>query len=186
VQHPVDSYSQLPTGTPSPLPRVQHAFTKPSAKAVEKNISRRKAVRQVFARCWNGYRNHAWMEDELAPVSGRSKKTFGGWGATLVDSLDTLWLMDMRQEFVEAVDAVMYIDFGPNSPGEVNMFETAIRYLGGFIAGYDISGCQNTRLLQKAIEVGDMIYASFDTPNRLPVGRWNPQRAVDGHKQYPA
>jgi mannosyl-oligosaccharide alpha-1,2-mannosidase len=169
-----------------PLPRVQHAFTKAPSKAVEKSASRREAVKEAFQRCWGSYRYLAWMQDELAPVSGSSRNTFGGWGATLVDSLDTLWIMDMKQEFVEAVDAAIDIDFGPKGSEEVNIFETIIRYLGGFIAAYDVSGCQDSRLLQKAIEVGDMAYATFDTPNRMPVTRWSPRKAVDGQEQLPA
>jgi mannosyl-oligosaccharide alpha-1,2-mannosidase len=31
-----------------------------------------------------------------------------------------------------------------------------------------------------------MAYASFDTPNRMPVSRWKPQRAADGEEQLPA
>ena len=126
------------------------------------------------------------MKDELAPISGGSKNTFGGWSATLVDSLDTLWIMDMKDEFAEAVDAAVGIDFGPRGSDDVNMFETIIRYLGGFIAAYDVSDCKDARLLQKAIEVGDLAYASFDTPNRMPVTRWNPQKAVSGQQQLPA
>lgn len=126
------------------------------------------------------------MKDELAPLSGGSKNTFGGWGATLVDSLDTLWIMGMREEFAEAVDAAVNIDFKPDGLGEINMFETIIRYLGGFLGAYDVSGCNDARLLQKAVEVGDMAYASFDTPNRMPVTRWSPQKAADAQVQLPA
>ena len=126
------------------------------------------------------------MKDELAPISGSSKNTFGGWGATLVDSLDTLWIMGLKDAFEEAVNAVVNIDFGPRGSEEISMFETIIRYLGGFLAAYDISGCQDARLLEKAIEVGDMAYASFDTPNRMPVTRWSPRKAADGQQQLPA
>jgi mannosyl-oligosaccharide alpha-1,2-mannosidase len=92
----------------------------------------------------------------------------------------------MKQEFAEAVDAAVQIDFGPKIDGEINVFETIIRYLGGFIGAYDVSGCHDARLLNKAIEVADMAYASFDTPNRMPVSRWSPQKAVDGEEQLPA
>ena len=51
------------------------------------------------------------MKDEVAPISGGSRTTFGGWAATLVDTLDTLWIMDMKSEFDEAVAAVDTLDF---------------------------------------------------------------------------
>ena len=117
------------------------------------------------------------MSDELAPISGGRKDPFGGWAATLVDALDTLWLMDMRVEFLEAVEAAVSIDFGTSSLKEINVFETTIRYLGGFIAAYDLSG--DERLLVKAIELGDMLLVAFDTPNRLPVTRWNVRNAAN-------
>jgi mannosyl-oligosaccharide alpha-1,2-mannosidase len=108
--------------------------------------------------------------------------------ATLVDNLDTLWILDMKDEFDEAVDAALQIEFGPSGDreSEINMFEIIIRYLGGFIGAYDVSACHDARLLDKALEVADMAYASFDTPNRMPVTRWKPQKAADGEKQLQA
>jgi mannosyl-oligosaccharide alpha-1,2-mannosidase len=96
--------------------------------------------------------------------------------------------MGMKDEFDEAVDAALQIEFIPSGDreSEINMFEIIIRYLGGFIGAYDVSGCHDTRLLNKALEVADMAYASFDTPNRMPVSRWKPQRAADGEEQLPA
>jgi mannosyl-oligosaccharide alpha-1,2-mannosidase len=179
-------YFQLPLGKPPPRPSVQHSFGVAPTKAQDEIASRKEAVREVFKRCWESYKNRAWTKDELAPTSGGAKDTFGSWGATLVDSLDTLWIMDMKQEFAEAVDAAIKIDFGPKIDGEINVFETIIRYLGGFLGAYDVSGCHDTRILNKAIEVADMAYASFDTPNRMPVSRWSPKKAVDGEKQLPA
>jgi mannosyl-oligosaccharide alpha-1,2-mannosidase len=169
-----------------PRPSVQAKFDAASTGADLEVASRKKAVREVFARCWKSYKDRAWTKDELAPISGGVRDTFGSWGATLVDTLDTLWIMDMKQEFAEAVDAAVQIDFGPKIDGEINVFETIIRYLGGFLGAYDVSGCHDARLLNKAIEVADMAYASFDTPNRMPVSRWSPKKAVDGEEQLPA
>ncbi|KAI1684130.1 alpha-1,2-Mannosidase [Pyrenophora tritici-repentis] len=132
-------------------------------------------MKDSFKRCWKSYRERAWTKDQLAPTSGRSKDTqFGGWGATLVDSLDTLWIMDLKAQFAEAVDAALEIEFKPsdNCDSEINMFQIIIHYLGGFIGAYDVSGCHDARLLNKAVEVADMAYTSFDTPNRMPVSRW--------------
>jgi mannosyl-oligosaccharide alpha-1,2-mannosidase len=186
VHHPIDQFFQLPIGKPSPRPSVQYTF-KPASTEVKNDITTRKeAVQEVFQRCWKSYKDRAWTKDELAPISGGARDTFGSWGATLVDALDTLWIMGMKQEFAEAVDAAVEIDFGPKTDGEINVFETIIRYLGGFIGAYDVSGCHDARLLNKAIEVADMAYASFDTSNRMPVSRWSPMKAVDGEEQLPA
>lgn len=47
------------------------------------------------------------------------------------------------------------------------MFETNIRYLGGLMAAYDLSG--RSVLLAKAVELGDMLFAGFNTVSRMPV-----------------
>lgn len=47
------------------------------------------------------------------------------------------------------------------------MFETNIRYLGGLMAAYDLSG--RSVLLAKAVELGDMLFAGFNTASRMPV-----------------
>lgn len=68
--------------------------------------SRREAVRAAMAHAWRGYVRYAWGNDELMPVSQIGKNSFGGLGATIVDALDTLWLMDMQSEYQAARDWV--------------------------------------------------------------------------------
>ncbi|ROV90940.1 hypothetical protein VPNG_10093 [Cytospora leucostoma] len=162
----------LPTGGPATLPRIQHPsfLTTPETPAAARTRSaRRDEVRAVFSRAWQSYRRLAWGKDALLPVSGGATDQFYGWAATLVDTLDTLWIMGLREEFDEAVGAVAAIDFGASglSQGRVNMFETNIRYLGGLLGAYDLSG--RGVLLARAVEVGDMLYAGFNTANRMPV-----------------
>lgn len=55
---------------------------------------------------WRGYEAHAMGEDELQPLSRRGKNSFGGLGATIVDSLDTLWMLGLKEEFGRARDWV--------------------------------------------------------------------------------
>ncbi|OMP86029.1 Endoplasmic reticulum mannosyl-oligosaccharide 1,2-alpha-mannosidase [Diplodia seriata] len=179
--YPVKEFRGLPEGKPKKLPPVQFAFGKEDATAATLREKRRGEVKKAFERSWKSYRDNAWLQDELAPISGTSKSTFGGWAATLVDTLDTLWIMGLKKEFDEAVAAVALIDFSSTSVDEVNVFETTIRYLGGFLSAYDLSG--DKRLLKKAVEVADMLYVAFDTPNRMPITRWNPIKALDGLPQ---
>ena len=181
LKYPVESVLPLPTSTPRRMPPTQYSFGIETAKDATTQEERRKAVKKVFQRCWASYKKHAWMKDELAPITGKSKNTFGGWAATLVDSLDTLWIMGMKEEFYEAVEAVGRIDFSTSTMDEINVFETTIRYLGGFLSAYDLSGEQTLR--QKAIEVGEMVYVAFDTPNRMPITRWGIHAASKGYRQ---
>ena len=167
--HPPASIKKLPTDRRrQALPRVQ---APPSAfKNPQKPDPRRDAVRSVFQRSWDAYKENAWLDDELAPVTGGGRETFGGWAATLVDSLDTLWIMGLESDFREASAAMAAMDFSKTkNAGAANLFETTIRHLGGLLAAYDLSG--DGALLKKAVELGDMLYMGFDTPNRLP-GFW--------------
>jgi mannosyl-oligosaccharide alpha-1,2-mannosidase len=85
--------------------------------------------------------------------------------------------MGLDTEFDQAVRAIEQIDFSSSSLEEINVFETTIRYLGGFLAAYDLSGGKYPSLLRKAVELGDMLYVAFDTPNHLPITRWKLQDA---------
>lgn len=126
------------------------------------------------------------MQDEVGPVSGDSHNGFGGWGATLVDTLDTLWIMGLEKEFTEAVSSLRKIDFNSTPLEELNVFETTIRYLGGFLSAYDVSGQKNKILLEKAVELGHMLYVAFDTPNRMPCTRWDWKNGALGGPQEAA
>jgi mannosyl-oligosaccharide alpha-1,2-mannosidase len=177
---PVSSYRPLPTAPPKRLPKVQFDFPELSPQAQALRLDRRQAVKQTFDRCWNAYRDYAWLADEVAPISGAKKNPFGGWGATLVDALDTMWIMGMKDEFAAAVDAVADKILFDNTALEfpLNIFETNIRFLGGLLSAYDLSG--DERLLRKARDVGDMLYKAFDTPNHMPIPRWDLGAAADG------
>jgi hypothetical protein len=63
-------------------------------------------VKKAMAHSWAGYIRYAWGFDELRPVTMDGENSFCGLGATIVDSLDTLWLMDMKQEFQRGTDWV--------------------------------------------------------------------------------
>jgi mannosyl-oligosaccharide alpha-1,2-mannosidase len=166
---------------PAPVtkrPRIQHRFKPDSDNVAAVQDKRRKEVKKVFGKAWASYKKQAWMKDALKPISGQYMDQFSGWAATLVDTLDTLWMMGLRDEFYEAVGAVATIDFGKSTAPNVNMFETCIRYLGGLIAAYDLSG--HKVLKEKAIEVGDLLYAGFNTENGMPVDFINFEVAKTG------
>lgn len=178
-RYPVLSYQVVPPPGRRKLPRIQHRFD----RHLRPQYDRRDAVKQAFVRCWNAYREHAWLADELMPLTGQDKDHFSGWAATLVDTLDTLWIMDLKPQFWEAVEAAVTIDFTmpTTDDTDISLFETTIRYLGGLLAAYDLSG--DARLLSKAVGLGDALYGAFDTPNRMPISHWNMKAATDGRPQ---
>ncbi|KAJ7402645.1 Mannosyl-oligosaccharide 1,2-alpha-mannosidase IA [Pitangus sulphuratus] len=60
-------------------------------------------------------------------------------GATIVDALDTLYIMGLHDEFREGQEWIdKNLDFSVNS--EVSVFEVNIRFIGGLLAAYYLSG----------------------------------------------
>ena len=131
--------------------------------------SRRHFVRKAMQYAWNGYFLNAFGMDELLPQSGTGSNGWGGQGITLVDALDTLWLMDMKDEFYQARDWVRdHLDH--SKVGAVSVFETTIRDLGGLLSAYDFSG--DAAFLDKAIDLGERLFHAFDNSHTgLPFGQ---------------
>ena len=60
---------------------------------------------QMMKHAWNNYVKYAWGENELKPISkqGHSAGIFGDskQGATIVDGMDTLYIMGLHDEFAK-------------------------------------------------------------------------------------
>ena len=126
---------------------------------------RRDAIRNSMKHAWNGYKKSAWGADEMLPISEYGHDNWGGMGVTLVDALDTLWLMDMKDEFWEARNWVRdHLDH--DHVGGVSVFETTIRSLGGLLSAYDWSG--DKVFLEKAEDLGRRLGKAFDTETGFP------------------
>ncbi|THY10563.1 seven-hairpin glycosidase [Aureobasidium pullulans] len=181
---PIATTIQLPTGSPKAIPRIQHKFKKESSADKADREEKLKVIENAVSHAWEGYRSRAWMKDEVRPVSGGSRDPFCGWAATLVDALDTLWIVGLKDEFDEAVEAVGKIDFTTSQRKDIPLFETTIRYLGGMLSAYDLSGGKHKVLLDKAVELAEVLMGAFDTPNRMPVTfyRWMPTFASQPHR----
>ncbi|XP_026195471.1 endoplasmic reticulum mannosyl-oligosaccharide 1,2-alpha-mannosidase [Anabas testudineus] len=127
-------------------------------------VDRLEAVRDAFRHAWKGYKDFAWGHDELKPIS----KSFGEWfglGLTLIDSLDTMWIMGLKEEFTEARNWVeKELSFNKNV--DVNLFETTIRVLGGLLSAYHLTGDQ--LFLEKAKDLGSRLMPAFKTPSKIP------------------
>lgn len=178
VRYPVTEVQQLPVTLQKTLPKVQSADSKVSRLNLD---TRQLAAKEAFERCWKSYQSLAWGADELAPLSGSPKNMLGKWGATLIDNLDTLWIMGMHDEFKKAVAVVANIKFEDAQSPEINTHDVNIHLLGGLLAAFDLSADQ--KLLEKSIDLGDMLYVAFDTPNRMPIIHWNAHKAAHREEQ---
>ena len=111
------------------VPKKSESKTEGSGAGAD--LEKQQAVIRAMQWAWKGYKDFAWGHDELHPVS----KGFGEWfglGLTLIDALDTLWLMGLTAEFGEAREWVRAeLSTGLRKDQDVNLFETTIRVLGG-------------------------------------------------------
>lgn len=90
-----------------------------------------------------------------------------GWGATIVDALDTLYIMGLHKDFDDAQDYVASINWDKIRNDEpVQLFETVIRYVGGLLSAYDLS--HEKVFIKKAVELVDKLLPAFDTPTGIP------------------
>ncbi|KAF6730291.1 Mannosyl-oligosaccharide 1,2-alpha-mannosidase IC [Oryzias melastigma] len=91
---------------------------------------------------WDNYKTYAWGKNELRPLTknGHIGNMFGGLrGASIIDSLDTLYIMGLMDEYNEAQEWVQ-TSLDLNSNGEASLFEVNIRYVGGLLAAYYLTG----------------------------------------------
>lgn len=165
---PIKATIRLPRNRKAKIPKIQHDFLLESAKAKEVRLERLEEIRQTFLHAWGGYKKEAWGEDELKPVTGGFKSPFCGWAATLVDSLDSLLIIGLQDEFLLALKELKNIDFTHTEGCRINLFETTIRHLGGLLSAWDLSGEKYPILIEKAVELGEILFTAFDTPNRMP------------------
>ena len=125
-------------------------------------------VRGMMLHAWTGYRSFAWGLDELKPVSNTGRVWMGpGIAASVIDSLDTLYIMGLMDEYKEARDYVEKdLDF--DRGGQISFFETVIRGLGGLLAAYGLTG--DRMYVTKAQDLGDRLLHAFKSPSGLPFG----------------
>ncbi|KAF9940019.1 mannosyl-oligosaccharide alpha-1,2-mannosidase [Mortierella alpina] len=111
-----------------------------------------------------------------------SNMIHNGQGFTIVDSLDTILLMGLDKEFEEA-KAWVKDELSFDQDGEVNLFETTIRVLGGLLSAYDQSG-HDPIFLTKAVDLADRLMGAFKTDSGIPFASVHLRdgRGVPGHE----
>ncbi|XP_034547328.1 mannosidase, alpha, class 1B, member 1b [Notolabrus celidotus] len=134
------------------------------AETTKETANRLEAVRDSFRHAWKGYKDFAWGHDELRPLS-KSYSEWFGLGLTLIDALDTMWILGLKEEFEEAKTWVSTeLTFSKNV--DVNLFESTIRILGGLLSTYNLTG--DTVFLEKAKDIGSRLMPAFNTPSKIP------------------
>lgn len=147
-----------------PIPR-------PEVAGSDYNEARRVTVKQMTKFAWDSYRRHAWGSNELRPISkrGHSSSIFGmgEMGATIVDAIDTLWIMGLKEEYAKARNWIQHnLDFALTAKGDLSVFETNIRFIGGLLSIYALTS--DKMYLVKAEAIGKLLLPAFDTPTGIP------------------
>ncbi|KAM7540265.1 hypothetical protein Aperf_G00000021965 [Anoplocephala perfoliata] len=144
----------------------------------------------MFFHAYNHYINDAYPADELMPLSckgrfrgkepprGTVDEALGNFSLSLIDSLDTLFIMGEFDEFERAIVRVIRdVSFDQNH--DVSIFETTIRVLGGLLGGHvsvlalkesdpsRMSWYKN-ELLKMAVDLGNRLLPAFNTSTGLP------------------
>ncbi|RXG69719.1 Mannosyl-oligosaccharide alpha-1,2-mannosidase IA [Armadillidium vulgare] len=121
---------------------------------------------------WRGYKAYAWGKNELRPISkrGHTAGIFGrqDMGATIIDAMDTLYIMGLMDEFNEGE---LGFRFGFNKISEMSVFETNIRFIGGLLTSYAFTNDPLFR--DKALHIAHKLLPAFDTPTGIPMALIN-------------
>ncbi|KAM7240305.1 hypothetical protein CapIbe_008211 [Capra ibex] len=158
-------FRRLPPVYLAPLNTIGAIDREPADAAIRE---KREKIKEMMKHAWKNYKRYAWGKNELKPVSkgGHSSSLFGNiQGATIVDALDTLFIMNMKDEFEEA-QAWVEENLNFNVNAEVSVFEVNIRFVGGLISAYYLSGAEIFR--KKAVELGVKLLPAFQTPSGIP------------------
>nr|XP_033772037.1 ER degradation-enhancing alpha-mannosidase-like protein 3 isoform X2 [Geotrypetes seraphini] len=116
------------------------------------------------------------------PSRGDVDDALGKFSLTLVDTLDTLVLLNKTKEFEDAAIKVIN-DVQLDNDIVVSVFETNIRVLGGLLGGHSVAimlkekgefmQWYNDELLKMAKELGYKLLPAFNTTSGLPYPRIN-------------
>nr|XP_008263874.3 mannosyl-oligosaccharide 1,2-alpha-mannosidase IC [Oryctolagus cuniculus] len=152
--------------------RLRHPVLGSGAEQQEESGSpvraQREKIKEMMQFAWQSYKRYAMGRNELRPLTrdGYEGSMFGGLsGATIIDSLDTLYLMELKEEFQEA-KAWVEDSFHLNVSGEASLFEVNIRYIGGLLSAFYLTGEEVFRV--KAIQLGEKLLPAFKTPTGIP------------------
>lgn len=146
-------------------------------------VDRQENVRKAFIHAWSGYKKYAMGFDELMPLSKLGVDGLGGLGATVVDALDTAMIMGVDEVVSEAGSWIeKHLSNRISEKGQVNLFETTIRVLGGLLSAYHLSsvnqGTNSTHkgpepvvYLETARNLADRLLSGFtSSPTAIPFG----------------
>ncbi|MEQ2278746.1 ER degradation-enhancing alpha-mannosidase-like protein 3 [Ameca splendens] len=160
----------------------------------EEKTNFRNQILEMFDHAYGSYMKYAYPADELMPLSCKGRvrgeepnrgdidDSLGKFSLTLIDTLDTLVVLNKLDEFEDAVRKAVR-DVRLDNDVVVSVFETNIRVLGGLLGGHVMADLLRQRgermqwyrdeLLHMAVELGHRLLPAFNTSSGLPYPKVN-------------
>jgi mannosyl-oligosaccharide alpha-1,2-mannosidase len=137
-----------------------------------KNQFRRLKIRTAMKHAYQSYETNI-HRDEIRPITHQYLDwVTNGMAMTAIDSLDTLYIMGMKEEFQRAVKFISEeLRQFKDIDHDVSVFETTIRVLGGLLSAYELSG--ENSLLEKAKQIADRLLPAFESNTGVPYAHIN-------------
>ncbi|XP_046668814.1 mannosyl-oligosaccharide alpha-1,2-mannosidase IA isoform X2 [Homalodisca vitripennis] len=131
---------------------------------------RRDKIKEMMKHSWDNYVRYAWGKNELRPVSkrGHSGSIFGSasLGATIMDGLDTLYIMGLMDEFKQGRDWIADNYSLDQLSVDLSVFETNIRFVGGLLTCFALTG--DVMFRDKAEHTAQKLLPAFQTQTGIP------------------
>ena len=160
-------------------------LSSPTGKKVDW-AERQAQVKRAMELSWSGYEKYAWGFDEYHPIAknGRMMVPPTGLGWIIVDSLDTLMLMNMTTQLKHArewISSTLSYDLDH----DVNTFETTIRLVGGLLSAHylqttfpsmcpvDLGKGGDDLYIEKATDLATRLMGAYDTASGIPLSSVN-------------
>ena len=146
-------------------------------------------VRAEMKWSWDHYVERCFGQDQIKPVSGGAEPFFfpkgPSLGLSIVEALDTLYVMGLDAEVDQGVRWIAD-NLRFDIDGEVQVFETGIRIVGGLLSGWH--GTRDKKLLALAKDMADRLSPAFTkSPTGMPYRFVNLKTgAVRDPESYPA
>eukprot|EP00486_Rosalina_sp_Unknown_P013068 CAMPEP_0201584634 /NCGR_PEP_ID=MMETSP0190_2-20130828/113121_1 /ASSEMBLY_ACC=CAM_ASM_000263 /TAXON_ID=37353 /ORGANISM="Rosalina sp." /LENGTH=599 /DNA_ID=CAMNT_0048029001 /DNA_START=45 /DNA_END=1844 /DNA_ORIENTATION=+ len=139
-------------------------------------FDKRMKIRETFIDAYNAYDKTCHGQDELVPI-GPKCHNWVGMGLTIIDAVDTMYIMGLTDMLKEARDW-MESSLSFNVNRGISFFETTIRCLGGLMSIYDLT--KDKLYLDKALDLGQRMKPVFQTGTGMPLSEIN---LASGHKK---
>ncbi|XP_066253728.1 mannosyl-oligosaccharide 1,2-alpha-mannosidase IA isoform X1 [Euwallacea similis] len=173
LEEPLNQVDEIlgPGAVTVPPAHADHYPLRQGGEDAESSVrEKRDKVKEMMKHAWDNYVLYAWGKNELRPISKRAHtgSLFGSQplGASILDGIDTLYIMGLNEEFKQARDWVAKELDIDAVVADVSVFEVNIRFVGGLLTCYALTG--EVMFRDKAQLIADKLLPSFNTPTGIP------------------